>query len=354
MIAFVLGINYNKFYRWYKEVFSEFRTFKEQQKLHQHDIDGGITNEGKHYKIRVPIFKPEHIGKHMAIDDKHLGGIFYTVLTNAESSRVALMIASVDPKKIAEALLKFSDRLSGVETISRDLSTTYRYIASRFFPNATQIADKYHVIAKSIESVQDIRIRLKQKAQKDIRLEEQKHKKQYLEYIKNKKQNPDGFYPRIKKGYLPKRLRNGETAPELLSRSKHLLYKYPKQWTVSQKKRATILFKEYPEIKEAFELKIMFRDWYKPRAEKDKTWNFLNAETDLLNWIYTAEQSLSNEIRNFVHTVENNFKYILNYHQDYRTNAIAESINAKIKRATRNNNGTRDLDFFHFRLNLIL
>lgn len=354
VIASVLGINYNKFYRWYKEVFSEFRTSKEQKRLHEHDIHGGMTYEGKLYKIRVPIFRPEHIGKHMAIDEKHIGGIFYTVLTNAENSKVAIMIASINPKKIAEVLSKLSMRLSAVETISRDLSPTYGYIAKKYFPNANQIADKYHIIAKSIESVQDTRIRLKQEALKNLRIEQQQHKKKYLEYLEKKKQNTNDCIPKMKKQYLPKRLKNGETIPELLSRSKHLLYKYPTQWTDSQKRRAQLLFDEFPEIKETFELKIMFRKWYEPLTEKDKKWNLLNAETGLLHWIYTAEQSMTNEIKNFVHTVENNFQYILNYHLQYRTNAIAESINAKIKKAIRYNNGTRDLDFFHFRLNMIL
>jgi hypothetical protein len=36
------------------------------------------------------------------------------------------------------------------------------------------------------------------------------------------------------------------------------------------------------------------------------------------------------------------------------TNAIAESVNAKIKEAIRKNNGSRDLDFFHFRLGMII
>lgn len=347
-------MEYNKFYRWYKDVFSGFTSAKEQKKLHEHDIHGGVTIEEKSFTIRVPIFKPEHIGKHMAIDEKHIAGVFYTVLTNAKTSKVALMMASVNPKRIGEVLMKFSDRLSIVETISRDLSPTYQYIAGKYFPQAIQIADKYHVIAKSIECVQDIRIRLKQEALKNARNQELQHKKQYQEYIDSKGKDTENSTIRIRKKYTPKRLQNGETHAELLTRSKHLLYKYPCQWTIYQKKRAAILFKEYPEIKEAFELKIKFREWYKPRKEENKTWNFLNAETGLLDWIYTAEQSESNEIKNFKHTVETHFSYILNYHHQYQTNAIAESINAKIKKAIRHNNGTRNIDFFHFRLNLIL
>jgi len=37
-----------------------------------------------------------------------------------------------------------------------------------------------------------------------------------------------------------------------------------------------------------------------------------------------------------------------------KTNAIAESINAKINNANIKNNGARDTDFFNYRLGLIL
>lgn len=54
-------------------------------------------------------------------------------------------------------------------------------------------------------------------------------------------------------------------------------------------KKSNHIVEQYPEIKEAFDLKIKFRAWYKPNETKDKTWNFLNVETALLDWIYTAE-----------------------------------------------------------------
>jgi hypothetical protein len=45
---------------------------------------------------------------------------------------------------------------------------------------------------------------------------------------------------------------------------------------------------------------------------------------------------------------------VMKFYIHYKTNAIAESVNAKIKSALTNNKGARDLDFFHFRLNMIL
>lgn len=155
----------------------------------------------------------------MAIDEKHIGGLFYTVLTNAQTSKVALMMASVNAQDIGEVLKKFSNKLSIVQSISRDLSPTYQSICHKFFPQAEQVADKYHIITKALESVKDIRIRRKQEAMKTMRLEQQKHKERYRNYLEQKKRNPDKTLEKALKKYSPERLKNGETRPELLTRT---------------------------------------------------------------------------------------------------------------------------------------
>ena len=48
--------------------------------------------------------------------------------------------------------------------------------------------------------------------------------------------------------------------------------------------------------------------------------------------------------------IESNRDYVLNYFDGLRTNAIAESINAKIQIAIIKNRGSRDLDFFLYRV----
>ena len=51
------------------------------------------------------------------------------------------------------------------------------------------------------------------------------------------------------KPYAPFRFPNGDTRPELLIRSRYLLFKSADKWTERQKERAKILFEEYPDIK---------------------------------------------------------------------------------------------------------
>ena len=53
--------------------------------------------------------------------------------------------------------------------------------------------------------------------------------------------------------------------------------------------------------------------------------------------------------------MKNHEERILNYHKHgNKTNTIAESVNAKIKEAIRQNKGCRDLDFFHYRISIVI
>jgi transposase len=354
VIADCVGIATATFYRWYKEFLSDFRTEYQQLKLHEHDLCAKKNSSNKEIKIRVPILKIENMGAYMAIDEKHINNIFYTILTNGITGKVALMIASMSPKQVGESLLKFKDKLGLVKTITRDLSPTYKSIAERFFPDATQVADKYHVVAYATEAVQDLRTKYRQENFSNDRKLQVEHAIKYNEYKLKLAEKPTEPLIRVSKTWYPEKLRNGETTAELLARSRYLLFKKPEKWNDYQRDRSQVLFEKFPLLAKAYELINDFRSWYEPNKIKDSKWNYLTAETQLMHWMDKAECSKIEEILNFRALLERHFEPILNYHLQYKTNAIAESVNAKIKSALTNNKGARDLDFFHFRLNMIL
>jgi len=347
VISYVLGVSYNTFYKWYKLHLSDFKKPETQDKLHQYDIKN--TGTSRQETILVPLVKPEHIGEQMAIDEKHIDGQFYTILTNGKTGKVAMMASTVNSTEIGQCLNYFGDKLKQVSTITRDLSPTYEKVATSHFSNATQVADKYHIVQQAIESIQELRIRHKQEALSIQRKEEKEHRESYKKYKQSGSISTGNEKPRKK--YTPKRLENGETRPEFLSRCNYLLYKKSHQWTERQRKRAELLFKHYPEIERAYEYILAFRNWYDPAINKS---NFMNKENQLWNWIYDVETCKIDELLNFRNTVENNADYILNYYKKYATNAIAESTNARIQGYIRDNKGTRDIDFFHYRLGLVL
>jgi len=346
VIAQVLGIPYGKFYRWIKDSISDFKDQETQEKLHQNDIPSLHGDLDK--IVKVPIFRQDQIGESMAIDEKHLNGRFHTVLTNSKTSKVALLCSSIHPIDLQKCFEKF-DGLDQIKFITRDLSATFKKAANIHFPNAVHIADKFHIIRHAIDAVHSLRNRLKQQALKQQRIEQARHDQNYKDL-----KNPDFIGPKmnIKKGYKAQRVENGETLPELLTRSRFLCSIHAEKWNDYQQNRANILFKYYPQLEKVYDIILQFRDWYKVKPTQYEP--FLNDKI-LGNWLDLAEMSNNMELKNFRKLIENHYDEILNYHKHgHRTNAIAESINAKINNAKRKNRGTRDVDFFNLRLSYII
>lgn len=344
----MLGLEYNKFYRWFKECLTDFSTQEGQNNLHQHDFQVATRDGFKN--ILVPIFRPEHLDCHMAIDEKHINGVFYTVFTNAKTGKVALLCSTIRANELKICFDKFEPSLlKSIVYVTLDLSPTFESVVTENFPNAIQIADKFHVIKKGIEYLQDIRIRLKQIALQDQRQEQKNHENNYKD---SKNKTLIGPKMKISKSYKPQKLSNGETRPELLSRSRHLLVIDPLKWNGYQAARAQLLFELYPELKSATQTITDFRNWYK---SKPSYFEPFENERTLGNWVENLEDNTTNEMKNFRNLVENHFERIINYHRfGNKTNAIAESVNAKIMDAIRQNKGSRDLDFFHFRIAIII
>ena len=312
---------------------SGFNTNEEQQELHQYDIKP--PPKSKKETIAVPILKREHIGPSMAIDEKHIDGKFYTILSNNETGKVALMAATHTKKELDQAMIHFGDLRHEVRTLTRDLSNTYDWLGREHFLNAGHVADKFHILRHLFEAVHDIRIFHRQSLLTKKRLE-QEQKRNGLSIDKPTKETP---------------LENGDTHAELLARSIHLLYKKEDQWNASQAARAKVLFKYYPDIEKSCRLALKFRDWY-DKSNVGKDMNCIKEE--LQKWLDEAGLNKSPEMLNFKALVERHSGIICNYFIAGQTNAKAEAINKKIQSIISNYVNTCNINFAHFRLKNIL
>lgn len=326
MLAIVLCIHVSKLYRWYKHTLSDFSREKAGGLLCQHDI----TSKGQ--TVRVPIMQPSHIGEEMAIDEKHIDGEFYSVLTNKQTGKVALLAQTVRSEEIGRILRPYTEQRFEVKVLTRDLANQYDWVGRTCFPNAMQVADKFHIIRQALDQLQAHRISFRQHLLSQRRQAWQTHKQQ-------KTTTPFSFNE--------EKLKNGETRLELLARSRYLLYKFPTDWSQSQKTRAAVLFTYYPSIKQAYDLICRFRRWYCK--------HFVGTPKDLLTerlnkWFALVEQADILEINNFKSLVERHQGVILNYFVKGHTNAIAEANNRKLNTFIRNNQGLKDKDFFFFRV----
>ena len=217
------------------------------------------------------------------------------------------------------------ERRNAVREITMDMAGSMDIISQTSFSHATQVIDRFHAQQLVSEAVQEIRINLRREA---IKEENEDIKQARLE----------------KKRYYPTVYKNGDSKKQLLARSRYLLFKPKSQWTDHQGERAKILFKEYPEIKKAYDISMLFRSFY----ETSKT--VPEAKEKLNKWYKKIEEEKLDSFITAAESIRLHETTILNYFQNRSTNASAESFNAKLKGFRTVVRGVRDKKFFLFRI----
>ena len=347
-----LRLEGGKLYRWYRDVLSDYAK-DGGQSVRENNIS--VTQEDQEKTmlrpssatIEVPIFREKNFGSHMAIDEKQIGHDFYTIMSNRESGKLAMIAKTMKYNELNLIFDSHPTVASKVQTLTRDFSNLYKKVGNQIFSKSIQIGDKFHIIKSLMDAHQSIRIRYRQKELTDKRKAFIAFKSEEKERKKECAQRGATFKKR-KFNYKEKRYSNGETKLELLARGRYLLYKYDNKWSEKEKKRAEILFRLFPEIEIAYKLSCGFRDFM---SRKNIGKSYLHMSSKLNDWYENVEKADISEMLNFQNMVETNEEYIMNYFIDGETNALAEGLNSKIQRFITSNNGTRDKDFFFFRLN---
>jgi transposase len=320
-VGYILGIKSKCLYYWYRKYLSGYTEAQSNGEWGKYDF---ISYHGRApSKSRVPVLKPENFGSEMSIDEKMLDEDFFTVMTNRDTGKIALLAQTIRVDELTKLIDKIPQVQKLPKNITCDLSLAYEKFCNISFPQATQIADKFHVIRSAIEALQAVRMRFKQS---------------YLASLpKDKKER--------KEMEEKSRLINYETPCEMLGRSRYLLFKPPQEWTIRQQKRADILFENYPEIKKAYYNILSFRKL----LDKENVNRLYDMSKRWYEWFFQVEKDKVSEILSFAASVERHEEKIKNYLLTGKTNAAAENMNSKLQRFITANYGTRDIDFFLFR-----
>jgi transposase len=323
---------------------SGYRDADEQISLFEHDRV--IRTGCRVRKVRVPIYEVENMGKNMAVDEKQIGEEMHTILTNRDTGKIALLAESVNFDELSQILPTETFKNRSVETLTRDLSHTYRKLGDHSFFNASHIADKFHIIRNLLDAMQSVRVRYRQEVLREKRLA-------FEAYKQSEKQRQKDFqsqsipYKRKNFTYQNNIAQNGETFLELLARSRYLLYKHPNQWTQTQHNRAMALFEKFPQIQKSYRLACDFRNWYKKEHVGKPKQPIISR---LQQWYADVKDADVDEMLNFKSSVERNQLAITNYFSNGHTNAIAENLNGRIQQFISANKGTRDVNFFYFKI----
>lgn len=277
---------------------------------------------------------PENPGPYLSIDETSLSnGELYTIIINREAhggkgAIVAIVKGTKADDVIAVVEQIPEEALQMVQEVTLHLSESMRKIVRRCFTSAIRVIDRFHIQKLACDAVQEIRIR---------------HRWEAIQEETEARQEAKG----LKKKYVSPTFENGDTRKELLARSRYLLFKSAEKWTESQKRRAAILFREYPDIKRAYSLSHSLRMIFNKQSIK------AGARTNLAKWYQEVEQSGFDSFNTIAATLYDRSEEILDFCIHRASNAAAESFNAKIKQFRAQLRGVIDIPFFLYRLTKI-
>lgn len=204
------------------------------------------------------------------------------------------------------------------------MANNMQLASKRAFPETYLVTDRFHVVKLVLEALQHLRIK--------YRWEEIENENQAIKKAKEKN---------IK--YVPVTFENDDTPKQLLARSRYIIAKKQNQWTENQKKRAELLFENYPLLEQAYKHTMEFRNIYELTSKE-------LAKEKMIDWISKTKLLQMNVFNTVANSLSYHLETISNFFIKRNTNANAESFNSKIKLFRANQRGVVDTKFFLFRM----
>ncbi len=286
---------------------------------------------------------PDNFGKDMSLDETCLSnGEVYTVLTNKAAhggkGALAAMVRGVASDTVSATLKKVPRELRRrVETVTTDLSSAMMLTVRTVFPKAKLINDRFHVQQLMTEAIDQMRIALRWEvlARENDAIREHRAKRKAA-HTRDEKD--------LIGEWMPERMANGETRPQIMARSRHIILMHRSKWNAQQQERARILFQMFPSLEKAYGLYLNLVDIFNRKTAPGV------ARLSLAKWYNEVEGFGYDGFNKVIETFENHNETIINYFEERLTNASAESFNAKIKAFRTQFRGVGDIGFFMYRL----
>lgn len=322
------GLNGQTLRKQYKEKLSGYRTWDQLDHADEY------------------ILFPGNIGTDMSLDETCLSnGDVYTILTNkaahGRKGAMAAMVKGVATETVSGILkrIPLRKRLM-VKTVTTDLSSAMMLTARTAFPAARLINDRFHVQQLMTEAVDQLRIRHRWEVLDSENKAIREHRQKRKECRTREEREALGQWK-------PAIMANGETLPQIMARSRHIILKHKSKWNGQQTARAAILFRQFPDLEKAYSLYLDLVDIFNKKSAPDE------ARLNLARWYNHVDKLDNREFNKVLETFENHNATIINYFEERLTNASAESFNAKIKAFRTQFRGVGDIKFFMYRLAML-
>jgi transposase len=313
----MFGLKVRTLYHIYKEHLSVYRTNIKERIWCKEKIEVVHKNTGEISEKPLYVFKREHVGENMSIDDKAIGHNGFTVLSNNDTGKIAMLVETTTAEGVESAMEKFGGCLHKIKNVSMDMSPTYALVFNNLVPQAVQVADKFHVMKYVYEAVGEVRKRIVKELQNS------------LTKGKGRTEEDQKLLVQI----------------ERLRRVAHAVMQSADKWNNEMEETIERVFNCHEELKKAYQISQHFKQWY-DIGNRMKTTAQLTG--NLHQW-YLQAASIE-EFMSVIKMLRKHEQQIINYFRNGATNAKAECLNGKIQRFITNNYGIRDKDFFLFRV----
>ena len=253
--------------------------------------------------VRYP--KPKKLPRVLSIDEfkGNAGGQkFQAILTDAENHRLFDILPNRSMVYIMQYLQEFKNK-NDVKYVVMDMNQVYRDLMHSYFPNATIVIDKFHVVRYVTWALENVRKRIQKQLHPDKR-----------KYFK---------------------------------RSRRILLSHQNKLSEENLTALEVMLQQSPDLATAYHLKELF---YKVMESKSRT----EATRKLQFFILAAQSSQLPEFKACLTMLGNWSKYILNAFDCSYTNGYTEGTNNAIKVIKRNAFGYRNFDNFRNRIFLSL
>ncbi len=229
---------------------------------------------------------------------------YYVVLVDLEKKKVIGLVEKRTKKEIKEYLEAWGEEvLSKIQEVSIDLWKTYKNIAEELIPQATIVADRFHVMKQVNDELDAGRRKIKRETEK----------------IKNKSKK--------------------EKILEGLKKSKYVLLKNEKDLNEGEQEKLKEVEKVAPTLTKMHALKEELRDIF----ESSKDWS--EGLLEIADWL----KDVSKYFPKSFGTIRRWIGEIIAYFDEGTTQGIVEGINNKLKLIKRRAFGFRNFDNFQIR-----
>jgi hypothetical protein len=110
----MFGLPCKTLHYWYKNILSDYLPDRQSGKWSSEKIEVVNKKTGELTEKPVYVFKPENWGAHMSIDDKAIGHDGFTILSNNDTGKMAMMVECTQADGVEQAMKKFGSDLQKI------------------------------------------------------------------------------------------------------------------------------------------------------------------------------------------------------------------------------------------------